>query len=237
MEYEQNEVGFDSDFDVMSLYQPKDLPKYGQRVTLGSQDIPEHLKRKKKNKNEYEAEAGRQTCQPDFAGQLQGEGDEESEVHVEEYREIERVKDIHKYQKSQQQRTGGPLVKEKDAFKVPDIMIKGTKQMQSSQHLNQITHFKKFKLTETDKNSISKVSTFSIDSNSSTLSLRLIGKGSFTDKQKQHLPQIVKDVIAQHHEAEEDDMDDSDDGEATLKSMKLEKAISYERLKRGQRKK
>ena len=53
-----NEGGFDSDFDVMSLYQPRDVSKYGQRVTLGSQDIPEHLKRKKKNKNEYEV-AGR----------------------------------------------------------------------------------------------------------------------------------------------------------------------------------
>ena len=39
--------GFDKDFDVLSLYQPKDLPKYGQRVTLGSQDIPVHLKRPK----------------------------------------------------------------------------------------------------------------------------------------------------------------------------------------------
>ena len=58
LESEQNEYGFDSDFDVMSLYQPKELSKYGQRVTLGSQDIPEHLKRKKKNQNEYEI-AGR----------------------------------------------------------------------------------------------------------------------------------------------------------------------------------
>ena len=31
-----NEGGFDSDFDVMSLYQPRDVSKYGQRVTLGS---------------------------------------------------------------------------------------------------------------------------------------------------------------------------------------------------------
>jgi len=70
LESELNEGGFDLDFDIMSLYQPKELSKYGQRVTLGSQDIPEHLKRKKKNNNEYEV-AGRQTCQPDFAGQLQ----------------------------------------------------------------------------------------------------------------------------------------------------------------------
>lgn len=78
LESDQHEGGFDSDFDVMSLYQPKDLPKYGQRVTLGSQDIPEHLKRKKKNKNDYEV-AGRQTCQPDFAGQLQEKQEKEDD--------------------------------------------------------------------------------------------------------------------------------------------------------------
>ena len=60
----------------MSLYQPKDVHRYGERVTLGSQDIPDHLKRKKKNKNDQYEVAGRQTCQPDFNNFLQ-EVDEE----------------------------------------------------------------------------------------------------------------------------------------------------------------
>lgn len=51
-EEDPSDNGFDNDFDDLSLYQPKDLPKYGQRVTLGSQDVPAHLKRtKSKNKN------------------------------------------------------------------------------------------------------------------------------------------------------------------------------------------
>lgn len=35
-EEDPSDNGFDNDFDDLSLYQPKDLPKYGQRVTLGS---------------------------------------------------------------------------------------------------------------------------------------------------------------------------------------------------------
>ena len=37
---------FDCDIEVLSLYQPKDLATYGQRVTLGSQNVPIHLKQK-----------------------------------------------------------------------------------------------------------------------------------------------------------------------------------------------
>ena len=82
----------------MSLYQPKDVHRYGERVTLGSQDIPDHLKRKKKKKNDQYEVAGRQTCQPDFNNFLQEvDEDQGSEVVVEEYKEIDRVKDIHKY--------------------------------------------------------------------------------------------------------------------------------------------
>lgn len=40
---------------------------------------------------------GRQTCQPDFVKQISAGSNEE--VIVEEYKEIDRVKDIHKYQK------------------------------------------------------------------------------------------------------------------------------------------
>ena len=65
---------------------------------------------------------GRQTCQPDFAKQISGAN---TEVIVEEYKEIDRVKDIHNYQKTKDViKQNGPLVKEKDAFKVPDILTK-----------------------------------------------------------------------------------------------------------------
>lgn len=68
---------------------------------------------------------GRQTCQPDFAKQLTFN---KEDVIVEEYKEIERVKDIHNYQKAKKDavKQNGPLVKEKDAFKVPDILTKGS---------------------------------------------------------------------------------------------------------------
>ena len=61
-----------------------------------------------------------------------------------------------------------------------------------------------------DKNSISKMSTFSIDSNSSTLSLRLIGKNSFTDKQKQATPTFSPNMIKQHEEEDEECESDGD---------------------------
>ena len=77
----------------------------------------------------------------------------------------------------------GPMIKEKDAFKVPEIMIKNTKDVLSPPKLNHLSHFKRFKANDFDKNSVSKISTFSIDSQSSCLSLRLLGaKQSFTDK-------------------------------------------------------
>lgn len=119
---------------------------------------------------------GRQTCQPDFVRQFSGTPENDNEVVVEEYKEIDRVKDIHKYQKTKLAKPSGPLVKEKEAFKVPEILTKGATGSGQQHHLQQISHFKKIRLTEMDKNSVSKISTFSIDSNSSTLSLRLIGK-------------------------------------------------------------
>lgn len=74
-----------------------------------------------------------------------------------------------------------------------------------------------------DKNSASKMSTFSIDSNSSTLSLRLIGKGSFTDQQKSNMPNPNDVIIKQYHEAEEESSGaESDDGEDTERSLKQE---------------
>ena len=43
---------FNTDILNLSLYQPKDMHKYGQRVTLGCQDLPADLLRKKYLKNE-----------------------------------------------------------------------------------------------------------------------------------------------------------------------------------------
>lgn len=80
-----------------------------------------------------------------------------------------------------------------------------------------------------DRNSVSKISTFSIDSNSSTLSLRLIGRQSFTDKQKQSTPTFLQGVIKQH---EEEDDECESDGETTERCLKIERAISYEELKK-----
>ena len=58
----------------------------------------------------------------------------------------------------------GPMIKEKDAFKVPEIMIKNANNPASPPRFNHLSHFKRFKGNDFDKNSVSKISTFSIDS-------------------------------------------------------------------------